>query len=445
MSVDAIFSRFSSKRKYKLIFISIVILYTVISIHNNNKAISRKFESITGKIRLPTTSHLDDINLKEIDVQNSDLKEELDLRKQLTMMFPYDYTKPIPRKVWQTWKVGPNSKKFPENYRSFEEKWTRYSDSASFSYSLITDDHISAFLKNTYGEVPTIIEAFDLLPNKILKADFFRYLILYARGGIYSDMDTIPLKALNSWPSTNHNILSKLTRMQPLPENEPGLVVGIEADPDRPDWNENYARRIQFCQWTIQAKPGHPVLREIILNITTTTLNSVENNLSKDIDLQFPEDYNINYRHSRRNDKSVKHNQLKNSKNIDGTDIMNWTGPGIFTDIIFEYLNNLIQNNGNVFIINDHLDADVTDVTNPAQKFLIKIKESMIKHKIIPWEFFSLMTKPVIVDDIMVLPITSFSPDVGHMGAKSQGDEMAFVKHMFSGSWKEDADGNKPN
>jgi mannosyltransferase OCH1-like enzyme len=43
-----------------------------------------------------------------------------------------------------------------------------------------------------------------------------------------------------------------------------GLIVGIEADPDRDDWHDWYSRRLQFCQWTLVSKPGHPILREDI-------------------------------------------------------------------------------------------------------------------------------------------------------------------------------------
>lgn len=39
-----------------------------------------------------------------------------------------------------------------------------------------------------------------------------------------------------------------------------------------------------------------------------------------------------------------KKGQLKKvlGKN-EGGDIMNWTGPGIFTDTVFEYMNNILQ------------------------------------------------------------------------------------------------------
>lgn len=78
---------------------------------------------------------------------------------------------------------------------------------------------------------------------------------------------------------------------------------------------------------------------------------------------------------------------------------MNWTGPGIFTDYVFKYLNQVVE---------------------------------------VDWRLFTGMEQPIAIDDVLVLPITSFSPDVNQMGAKSSGDPMAFAKHMFSGSWKDD-------
>ncbi|EMG46031.1 Mannosyltransferase Och1p, partial [Candida maltosa Xu316] len=62
------------------------------------------------------------------------------------------------------------------------------------------------------------------------------------------------------------------------------------------------------------------------------------------------------------------------------------------------------------------------------------------KHRqtIVDWKVFTGMEQPIVIDDVLVLPITSFSPDVNQMGAKSSDDEMAYAKHMFSGSWKDD-------
>ncbi|KAG9999199.1 hypothetical protein KCU78_g16035, partial [Aureobasidium melanogenum] len=54
----------------------------------------------------------------------------------------------------------------------------------------------------------------------------------------------------------------------------------------------------------------------------------------------------------------------------------------------------------------------------------------------ITWEHFTGITQAKKVGDVVVLPITSFSPGVGQMGAGDDDDPMAFVKHNFEGSWK---------
>lgn len=47
------------------------------------------------------------------------------------------------------------------------------------------------------------------MPKSILKADFFRYLILFARGGVYTDIDTVSLKPIDEWISNNEKYLNK--------------------------------------------------------------------------------------------------------------------------------------------------------------------------------------------------------------------------------------------
>lgn len=450
-------------RRAKQVVAFVVILYTIVILHYSNAKYG-KFFSYGSKVELPTTSHVEDVNLREFSPDNG---RRWDLREQLSYAFPYDPQSPIPRRIWQTWKVGAESMDFPSAFRSYQKDWTESANSAGFEYSLVPDDHIMPLLENLYGEVPLVVKAFKEMPVNILKADFLRYLLLYARGGIYSDMDTVPLKPLGTWPSLDKQKFNDLKdENSPIPYknynpaqgqlhsagtrggyNEPGFVIGIEADPDRHDWADWYARRIQFCQWTIQAKPGHPVLREIILNITATTLSSVsttKSNTQSLINQHHARDYNVNYRDKRGLNETYPHEVAKKKSNVDGTDIMNWTGPGLFSDITLEYINNLIKQNSDVMLLNGNLDAPMNEPVDSksTRKFYKKISASLQSSNVVPWEFFSLMTKPVVVDDIVVLPITSFSPDVEQMEAKSSSDEMALVKHMFKGSWKTEADNN---
>ncbi|PVH15207.1 uncharacterized protein CXQ87_003044 [Candidozyma duobushaemuli] len=313
--------------------------------------------------------HAEDIHTNNINR----LPTSATVRQQLSFQFPYEPRKGFQKNIWQTWKVGVEHGAFPTKYKRFQIGWEE--KNPGYKHYVIADDQCDLLINDLYESVPDVKKAWNSMPKSILKADFFRYLILYARGGVYSDIDTTALKPIDSWLSANETVFG-----QP---NTAGLVVGIEADPDRPDWAEWYARRIQFCQWTIQAKAGHPQLRELIASITEITLT--------------------------RQKKGQLHKVLGKDE---GGDIMNWTGPGIWTDSVFEYLNNLAQPQKN--------------------------RDEGVVETLVDWKMFTGLQKPRIVDDVMVLPITSFSPDVDQMGAKSSNHELAYAKHMFSGSWKND-------
>ena len=278
------------------------------------------------------------------------------LREQLQYQFPYDPEAKFPAYIWQTWKFTPASGEFADSFRSAEASWTE--KHPGFVHEVVTDEAAVYLMRHLYASVPDVVEAYKALPMPVMKADFFRYLILLARGGIYTDIDTTALKSTTEW------LPKEVSR------SAVGLVIGIEADPDRPDWKEWFSRRIQFCQWTIQAKPGHPVLRDLVATITEKTLR-------------------------------LKKTGTLSGKNL-SKHVVEFTGPAIWTDAIFSYLNN--------------------------PEFF------KMEGKNITWEMFTGMETAKKVGDVVVLPITSFSPGVQQMNAKEPDDPMAFVKHEFEGS-----------
>ncbi|KAH7410163.1 nucleotide-diphospho-sugar transferase [Phaeosphaeria sp. MPI-PUGE-AT-0046c] len=287
-----------------------------------------------------------------------DVLRQKPLREQLEYQFPYDVDSKTPAYIWQTWKYTPAQGEFSDTLREAEASWTGHHP--SFVHEVITDNVAVHLIRHLYASVPQVLDAYNALPLPVMKADFFRYLILLARGGIYSDIDTSALKSASDW--IPHDV----------PVNSYGMVIGIEADPDRPDWAQWYSRRIQFCQWTIQSKPGHPVLVDVVANITEETLTrKKEGRLTKD------------------------------HKNI-----IEFTGPAVWTDSIFNYFNN----------------PDFFDMSTSKGN--------------ITWEHFTGMKAPKKVGDVIVLPITSFSPGIKTMGAGEEDDPMAFVKHQFEGTWK---------
>lgn len=285
----------------------------------------------------------------------SELKAQ-PLRKQLQYAFPYDPEGRFPAYIWQTWKYTPASGEFNEDFRPGEASWSEMHP--NFVHEVITDSVAVHLIRHFYASVPEVVQAYDSLPEPVMKADFFRYLILLARGGIYSDIDTTALKSAVEWVPAE------------VPRSSYGLVVGIEADPDRPDWHDWYSRRIQFCQWTIQSKPGHPVLVDIVASITEEALR-------------------------RKKEGRLNKAALKS--------VVEFTGPAIWTDTIFRFFNN----------------AEYFDMSTSKGN--------------ITWKQFTGITQAKKVGDVVVLPITSFSPGVGQMGAGEEDDPMAFVKHAFEG------------
>lgn len=279
---------------------------------------------------------------------------KMTLTEKLAYQHPYDVEGKFPAYIWQTWKYTPAQGEFA--FREEEATWTQLHP--DFTHEVITDDVAASLVKLFYASVPEVLEAYEALPLPVLKADFFRYLILFARGGVYSDIDTSALKSALQWVPES------------VPRDSVGLVVGIEADPDRPDWHEWYSRRIQFCQWTIQSKPGHPVLREVVAAITGETLRRKRGGLLS----------------------AVK-----------DSGVIEFTGPAVWTDVIFSYFN----------------DARYFDMSHSKGA--------------IDWHNFTGMTATKKVGDVIVLPITSFSPGVGQMGAGDYDDPMAFVRHAFEG------------
>ncbi|KAL2367182.1 alpha 1,6-mannosyltransferase [Blastomyces gilchristii SLH14081] len=285
------------------------------------------------------------------------------LRERLRYQFPYDVQSKFPAYIWQTWKYTPASGEFEEKLRPLEASWTEWHP--TFVHEVITDEAADPLLRYLYAAFPEILDAYRSLPLPVLRADFFRYLILLARGGIYSDIDTSALQPAEDW-------LPRYVNRSTI-----GLIIGIEADAlDREDWYQWYSRQVQFCQWTIQSKPGHPVLRDVVATITEETLRM------KQAGILTPS----------KMDKSI----------------VEFTGPAVWTDAVFRYFN----------------DPNYFEAARPPHGRNVTAMD------------FSGITVQRQLGDVVVLPITSFSPGVRQMGAKDPDDPMAFVKHEFEGTWK---------
>ena len=279
--------------------------------------------------------------LVRIEKQNKKLLEEIKLlkappatasiRDKLTFLYPYDADARFPAYVWQTWKHGLNDERFDERYKEGERQWAY--KNPGFVHELFNDDTAHAMVKHLFKQVPEVIQSFEKLPEVVLKMDFFRYLILFAKGGVYADIDTFPIQPIPNWIPEN---------VSPL---DIGLIVSVESDSNSPNWRQDSVRRLQFAQFVMQSKPGHPILREIIAQIIEYT-------------------------------KNMDTLELGGNTNEKSLTIMKWTGSARFTDVIFQYWN-------------DYLLSGIFESIN--------------------WQQLHNLNIPKLMGDVLVLPQNSFA------------------------------------
>lgn len=155
----------------------------------------------------------------------------------------------IPRKVWQTWHTP--AALLANGDRSRVRSWHKVNP--GYRYELITDEAAEGFVRHHFAQDVLLRETFLGLNDTILKADFLRYLIILAEGGVYADLDVECYQSIDTW--------------LPLElRGKAGVIVGIEAD-RKPVENDiklysDYRDHIWgINNWTFLARRGHPFMR----------------------------------------------------------------------------------------------------------------------------------------------------------------------------------------
>lgn len=223
---------------------------------------------------------------------------------------------PLPQKHWQSWKVTPL--KFEDEERELVLTWRE--KNPTWRYELLSDDVTEAFVNETFPLNLDIVSTFHNIKDIISRADMLRYLILYANGGVYSDIDTKALKPISQWVPKAH-------------AGKVNVVIGIEIDePDVMwlDWADNFA----FCQSTLLSSPKHRIF-EII---------------TQDIIRKF-------------NEAAVAQKTDIGGVSLSFQDVLRTTGPIAFTDAVFQYLSEETGTNvGRTNFSGIHIPKQMADV-----------------------------------------------------------------------------------
>ncbi|CAE6525282.1 unnamed protein product [Rhizoctonia solani] len=271
----------------------------------------------------------------------------------------------IPHKIYQTAKTDPQ----------WDWRSSTWRNVPGYTHWFFNDESADKWVRDVFGGTE-IEKIWDVFGPGIKRSDLLRYLLVMTEGGIYSDMDTLRLKNLDRW---GHGAKYQ----GPVSKGLPSVFVGIEADVGtRSDWHKWWPRPLQIVQWTFAAAPLHPVLIDTVRRVHYVTAVAEAHkakNETSDAD-------------------SKEHWVGGELLRDDGTvSIMEWTGPGVFTDSVIRYL------------------AAEHNMT---------------------WAALKNLRKPLRIRDAVVLPVTGFSPGVGMFGAGETTNEEAMVQHLFAGSWK---------
>lgn len=97
----------------------------------------------------------------------------------------------IPKKIFQTWK----SKDLTPALQALQSTWT--SNNPDYEYQLYDDAECAALIAEHFSS--DVLTAFRRLRAGAFKADLWRLCALYVHGGVYADLDTICMNALDPY------------------------------------------------------------------------------------------------------------------------------------------------------------------------------------------------------------------------------------------------------
>lgn len=145
----------------------------------------------------------------------------------------------VPDRVWQTY----NTEDLPPKAQECQNTWKTHF--ASSAYALHDDAKILDFMQTHFDS--EIVDVFQGFPLGVMRADMWRYAVLYIHGGIYSDIDSKALQPRSRW-----NIRS-----------EDKVIIAVEND-------------IHFCQWTLVSVPQHPLFKTVLDLIVRTAQEGID-------------------------------------------------------------------------------------------------------------------------------------------------------------------------
>ncbi|WVF65365.1 hypothetical protein IAT40_000092 [Kwoniella sp. CBS 6097] len=307
---------------------------------------------------------------------------------------PYlpEYKKPSPAMIsYKT--IHQTDKSYnPEN--ELTQEWKKLNEADGWDLNFMDDNAAQGWLEGLFGG-SQVEWAWNFMHRGVLKADFLRYLLPMVLGGVYSDVDTRPVRPIEQWGQTNVEYVSLAStdglNWRSKLSTHPAVIVAIDVDVHSyPHWEKSWPRPLGICQWTLSSAPSHPIFLDAVRRVVNAShvVQNWENWRTDEIQRLDGEG------------RVEEAKELADQHRDHAMNVMEWTGPGLFTDSVLAYI--LARYN-------------------------------------VTWHRLRGLDHPLRIGDVLILPITGFSPG-GQPDFRAEGPDspQANVLHNFRGSWKGD-------
>lgn len=167
---------------------------------------------------------------------------------------PYTSVRPsrpvydFPKKIWQNWKD--NSETPNDKFAGFPHRWR--SLNPTHRYERMTDHNMVAYVQDHFSSDISML--FTNVTHPTMRTDFLKYLVMLADGGIWSDIVVNPLQPTDRWIPDEYRVFAN-------------IVIGIERDRQKGRIWPDVPYSVQFAQYVMLAKPGHPAMANLVSQV----------------------------------------------------------------------------------------------------------------------------------------------------------------------------------
>nr|ODN90573.1 hypothetical protein L203_01683 [Cryptococcus depauperatus CBS 7841] len=274
----------------------------------------------------------------------------------------------------------------PNNY--LIQAWVDMNEKEGWKLNFLDDAQATEWVTRNFKN-SDIEWAWKFMHRGVLRADLLRYLLPLVQGGVYSDVDTRPIRPIEQWGHVNVEFLDiSSTDGETWASSlsaEPSVIVGIEVDIHvNLEWERYWPRPFAIS-------PNHPIFIDAVRRVVNATVVVQEWEQWRDKEV-------VRLETEKPKDWEIEAAKLKEQERSDVMNVMEWTGPGLFTDSVMAFL--LVRYN-------------------------------------VTWHRLRGLDHPLRIGDVLILPVTAFSPGVLHdFQAEGPDSPQANVFHNFRGSWK---------